>query len=573
MASLLLAYGTASDASAQDLKGSIDGSLRWIRYQQGADGSWGGNIEDTALALYSFATSPRKYSVWDGPWLRRGVDYLLSKRDAAKGTIGTPRESLLGALAIEALKTDVGSAVVDDALRYAAEQFKQTVPTDRSRASLENFARAALGENLPPAEPTLEAAESLAESLQAKRDREGSFGGKVRETILGTLTMNRCVEAMSRQKSDKQASPTRSNLPPPRTDYDLARMRENAARFLLEPEQRVGEQWGFGPYPDLGITSMVLGALLAIPEDQRSKELNQEIQAGLDRVAKGQHPDGSIHNGQVIAYTTSVAILALAKSKNPEHQAVVQRARAFLTQLQSDEGEGYGEDHKYFGGIGYGGDERPDLSNLQMAMDALAAAGADSNDEAVKKALVFLQRVQNRSESNPGTAQNDGGVFVAGNDGGGIYAPGESPAGTETLKDGKQAARSYGSMTYALLKGFLYAGLPKDDPRVVAAYDWLRKHYSVDENPGFEASSDPDAAAQGYFYYLHTMARTLDLYGVDTLEDGAGKSHAWRKEIAARLASLQRADGAWINERAERWWEGNPVLATAYALLALEYAR
>jgi squalene-hopene/tetraprenyl-beta-curcumene cyclase len=69
------------------------------------------------------------------------------------------------------------------------------------------------------------------------------------------------------------------------------------------------------------------------------------------------------------------------------------------------------------------------------------------------------------------------------------------------------------------------------------------------------------------------MARTLDLYGGDTLTDVGGQARAWRKEIAARLAALQRGDGSWVNERAERWWEGNPVLATAYALLALEYCR
>ncbi|MBL8901020.1 MAG: hypothetical protein JNM84_25550 [Planctomycetes bacterium] len=557
---------------AQDLKGAVDTSLRWLREHQKQDGTWGGGLEDTSLALYAFATSHRKYSVWDGPFLRRGVDLLLAKRNAAQGSIGTARESLLAALAIDALKTDVGSSVVDDALRFAAREFQRELPAERTRAALESFARAALGENLPPAEPSAEAAAALGQQLMEQRDEAGSFGGDLRATVLGVLTMNRCLDAQSRKKAPKTAQPT-SNLPAPKADYDLARLRENAARFLLDPQQRVGEMWGFGPYPDLGITGMVIGALQAIPAAQRSPQLEAEIAKGLDKLAQAQGKDGSIHNGQVVAYTTSVAVLALSRSTKKEHQDAAQRGRAYLTRAQSDEGEGYGEDHKYYGGIGYGSDERPDLSNLQMAMDALAASGADAKDEAVKKALVFLQRVQNRSESNPGTARNEEGTFVAGNDGGGVYAPGESPAGTTTLPDGRKTARSYGSMTYALLKGFLYAGLPKDDARVKAAFEWIQKNYSVDENPGFDRSSDPDAAAQGYFYYLHTMARTLDLYGGDTLTDAAGRARPWRKEIAARLAALQRADGSWVNERAERWWEGNPVLATAYALLALEYCR
>jgi hypothetical protein len=32
---------------------------------------------------------------------------------------------------------------------------------------------------------------------------------------------------------------------------------------------------------------------------------------------------------------------------------------------------------------------------------------------------------------------------------------------------------------------------------------------------------------------------------------------------------MQRQDGSWINSNAARWYEGNPVLATAYAILTL----
>ena len=40
-----------------------------------------------------------------------------------------------------------------------------------------------------------------------------------------------------------------------------------------------------------------------------------------------------------------------------------------------------------------------------------------------------------------------------------------------------------------------------------------------------------------------------------------------------RLLSLQNSgDGSWLNEHSPRWWEGNPLLATSYALLTLEAA-
>jgi squalene-hopene/tetraprenyl-beta-curcumene cyclase len=128
-------------------------------------------------------------------------------------------------------------------------------------------------------------------------------------------------------------------------------------------------------------------------------------------------------------------------------------------------------------------------------------------------------------------------------------------------------------MSYALLKSFIFAGLPKDDPRMQACWEWLRKHYTLDVNPGFEASKDPTASYQGLFYYFHTMAKALDLYGEETIVDPQGKPHAWRAELCGRLVGMQRReDGSWRNENSTRWWEGNPVLATSYALMTLDAA-
>ena len=146
-------------------------------------------------------------------------------------------------------------------------------------------------------------------------------------------------------------------------------------------------------------------------------------------------------------------------------------------------------------------------------------------------------------------------------------------AGFVTLADGTKVPRSYGSMTYALLKGLIFAGLSKDDPRMEAAWKWVSAHYTLDVNPGFEASDDPTAGYQGLYYYFHTMARALDLYGAETITDPEGISHPWRSQLCGRLLSLQSAeDGSWINTNSPRWWEGNPLLATSYALLTLDAA-
>jgi squalene-hopene/tetraprenyl-beta-curcumene cyclase len=315
---------------------------------------------------------------------------------------------------------------------------------------------------------------------------------------------------------------------------------------------------------------MVTGALLGVPS--RSERVAAAIDAALTYLASFQRPDGSIHDGQVANYVTSAAVMALARARRPGDAAVVARAREYLRTLQADESEGYSPGDLFYGGVGYGSSERPDLSNTQMALEALAASGVETGDETFRKALAFLQRCQNRSESSDLTLVRDGVSYVPGNDGGGTYAPADSKAGFVALSDGRKVARSYGSMTYALLKGFLLAGLPREDPRVEAAWRWLREHWTLDVNPGFEAQSDPTAAYQGLFYYYLTMAKALDLYGAEQVRDAAGDAHAWRQELCGRLVALQRQDGSWQNANTPRWFEGNPVLATSYALLTLDTA-
>jgi len=60
-------------------------------------------------------------------------------------------------------------------------------------------------------------------------------------------------------------------------------------------------------------------------------------------------------------------------------------------------------------------------------------------------------------------------------------------AGGETNPaTGRVTLRSYGSISYAGLLSYIYAQLKRDDPRVVAALDWLKANYTLDENPGMD---------------------------------------------------------------------------------------
>jgi squalene-hopene/tetraprenyl-beta-curcumene cyclase len=73
------------------------------------------------------------------------------------------------------------------------------------------------------------------------------------------------------------------------------------------------------------------------------------------------------------------------------------------------------------------------------------------------------------------------------------------------------------------------------------------------------------------FYYYHTMAKALSVMNVDHLTAPDGKWVDWRKELAQKLVEKQKGDGSWINDSG-RWWENDPILVTAYSLIAMNIA-
>ena len=75
---------------------------------------------------------------------------------------------------------------------------------------------------------------------------------------------------------------------------------------------------------------------------------------------------------------------------------------------------------------------------------------------------------------------------------------------------------------------------------------------------------------QGLYYYFHTFGKTMDVISDDEFTDANGATHLWKVEILDRLAHLQQPNGSWINP-ADRWYEGDPNLVTAYSLMALSY--
>ena len=320
--------------------------------------------------------------------------------------------------------------------------------------------------------------------------------------------------------------------------------------------------WSQPAYPAL--SGLVLTAYMGDPKNRFRSDSPEFIKKGYDYILKCVQPDGGIYVEGLGNYNTSVSLMALHVAKNPGFENIIKNARNYLVSGQTPVESG----DEFSGGIGYGDRyKHSDMSNTMFALEALYYTKyLEDNDKADsdeykklnwKSVIKFIERCQNLPGHNDQDWASDDPV----NKGGFIYFPGDSKAGEMTLPSGKKALRSYGSISYAGLLSLIYADLDKNDPRIAAVVDWLKKNYTLKENPGM--------GAEGLFYYYHTMAKAMAMYGLDDITLENGKTINWRKDLALHLLNLQNGDGFWVNDNG-RWWEKDPVLVTSYAVIALE---
>ncbi len=334
--------------------------------------------------------------------------------------------------------------------------------------------------------------------------------------------------------------------------------------------------------PEYGpaITALCVIPMLDRPDLDAS---DPQVRKALDYILSCVNEDGSIHNGMLDSYNTSISVSALARVRNdPAIAQVVADALDHLRGLQwqtgmtDPDGNIIDESHPWFGGIGYGTSGRPDMSNVQFMLAAFEDAGVQSYDDAVQRAVVFLNRCQAHDSNDlydAETIPRDGGmIYSTSVDGDHIGVP-ESKASPEMIDEGKaglpvSGLRTYGSITYAGFKSYLYADLDADDPRVTALRDWVAANYTLEQNPGMPE----EAKFQGYFYYFMTFAKALNAWGETHITTATGEQRDWANDAIGALADLQKPDGSWVNDRADRWLEGDLNLVTAYALHALTHA-
>jgi squalene-hopene/tetraprenyl-beta-curcumene cyclase len=366
--------------------------------------------------------------------------------------------------------------------------------------------------------------------------------------LLAIATMSWCISGQPLSLFADESKSTGSDPKLYQTTVD------QAIKFLAAQQSDDGSL-----SPQIGIGPTAL-ATLGLLRNKRTVS-DPQVAKGLKYLEEYVQESGGIctPGSRIPTYETCIALVCFKEAnRDGQYNKIIKNADAFIRGSQWDESKKKDKADLAYGGVGYGAKSRPDLSNTAFMLDALKASGAGPDDKAIQEALIFISRCQNL-ESEHNTTQfaakvNDGGFYYT-------CVLGKQAEERQTPNGG---LRSYGSMTYSGLKSMIYAGLSKDDPRVKAALVWIQKNYDVKNNPGMGEA--------GLFYYYHTFAKALDVLGIDEIEDAKGIKHDWRKELIEELAQRQKDNGSWVNTNSQ-WMEGDPNLATAFALLALSYCR
>ncbi len=334
------------------------------------------------------------------------------------------------------------------------------------------------------------------------------------------------------------------------------------ARDYLKMHQKADGSFAPPQVGEPGIAALTAAALIR----SGRPVADPTVAKALKYLETSIKPDGGVYNRGLANYTTSLAVMAFHEANaDRKYDSAIAASAKFLRSLQYGDGGDVDEKDAKFGGTGYdkkGARGGPDLSNTHFFLEALAASGASKADPAFQRALSFLSRSQNL----PGEFNDLDYAKKAGDEdkGGFVY----NVAAANDPKSDKRSAtgglRSEGGMTYSGLKSFLYSGVSKDDPRVKAAIGWIRRHYTLKENPGLGQA--------GLYYYYHVFAKAMHALGEDPFVDAKGVKHDWRKELFETLKEKQKADGSWANDN-KAFAENLPELATAFAVLALSYCK
>lgn len=364
-----------------------------------------------------------------------------------------------------------------------------------------------------------------------------------------------------------------------------------AAKWLAEQQHPSGA-WTMGPpgrkEPSAAYTALIVSGLAGAPAEIRRTHA-AVVARGIAYLLSARNLDGSFGEGPgrtyMKTYATALSLRALASVERTDRiEDALRGAQAYLKRNQMKEG-------LHAGGQGYGDEglkrdpetgefkrkisRITNLSATAEAAEAMNASGFSLSDEYWQLTAAYVRKCQNSSEVNRDPALREAWKkkgFSVGEGGDLVYTPEPDlslhRAGSVQIGDRRSFAGT-GTMTYDGIKTYIYAGLAKDSPEVKAAVGWIRRNYSIESHPGFPYDARKRHHLRGLYYYYLTLTRALDAYGETPFVTADGRAHDWSRELAARLLKTVRQSRMWKNDN-PAWYEGDPVLVTAYVMNACD---
>ena len=291
-------------------------------------------------------------------------------------------------------------------------------------------------------------------------------------------------------------------------------------------------------------------------------EYGENVGKGLAYILSNKHeqpisaelagdPDGDgdgkgvyfVNYGKNVIYNTGIAMMAIAASGHPElYGDTLQDAVDYLAWGQAEDGS-------YRGGWSYAGNQpSSDNSNSGYATSGLGFAAAAPP---YGFGLTIPQFVKDELSPWIDVMQDDVNGDL--NDGGSWYM--WFWQWVNILKTGN------------LLYEMALVGDTVETQRVKDAIDYIERHWN---DPG--GDSIYSTGWRDHCQATFTMMKGLEALGIDLidLDDDGVAEHDWFEEVSNHLVSTQNGDGSWPNDPWER--VGEPILSTAWALLALQKA-
>lgn len=310
------------------------------------------------------------------------------------------------------------------------------------------------------------------------------------------------------------------------------------------------------------LTPFILVALLKVPASMY-QPAQESVEKAIDFIRRNITAKLSVDSIPQILdypnYTAAYALKVLVSHDDIRDTALIHYLKMYLCEQQFDEDRGIDSLHPAYGGWGFG--ERGlkpgkvghvDLSHTRRVCEALRMV-LSPTDPVFEKAQKYLMKVQNTFI--PDSMQEeylDGGFFTS------IVIPETNKS--LRVKDVPDRWYSYATATCDGLLALHAAGVDHADLRFEQAAEWLNTHTEWRYPEGIPHDDPLQWHLAMKYYHLAVRAEVCKVISCDA-------------DVLTRMGDIlwkeQRKDGSFVNLKGAPNKEDDPLLATAFTIIAL----